>query len=206
MKDNERKKREEIANVVTHGIGICLAVAGLVVMIIQTKSEFLWGFVIYGLSLVLLYIVSTTYHSARHLRKKLLLKKLDHIAIFLLIAGTYTPFCLSILQDGLRWALLSIVWGVALAGIVFKVFHTGRHEVISLILYVVNGWLVIAVIKPVYETMSTTGFTFLMLGGFFYSAGIIFYVSRRMRYHAIWHLFVLAGSCFHFFSVLTLGR
>lgn len=203
---SKRKKREEIVNAVTHGIGIGLALVGFIVMIIQAEPDRLPGFLIYGVSLILLYLASTMYHSLTRPRTKLLFKKLDHMAIFLLIAGTYTPFCLSALQGWVSWVLLALVWGLAIAGIVFKVFHAGRYEVISLILYICTGWLVIGVIKPIYHTLSATGFAFLILGGLFYSAGIIFYVSKRIRYsHAIWHLFVLAGSSFHFFSVMTLN-
>lgn len=207
MNINRRKKREEIINAVTHGIGIGLALAGFIVMIIQAEPARLPGFIIYGASLILLYLASTMYHSMTRPRMKLLFKKLDHMAIFLLIAGTYTPFCLSALQGWMSWILLAIVWALAIAGIVFKVFHAGRYEVISLVLYICTGWLAIAVIKPIYDTLSTAGFAFLIVGGLFYSAGVIFYVSKRIRYsHAIWHLFVLAGSSFHFFSVLTLNR
>lgn len=202
----ERKKREEIVNAVTHGIGVVLALAGFIILIIQTEVRDLPGFMVYGLSLILLYVASTIYHSVSHPRKKLLFKKLDHIAIFILIAGTYTPFCLSALRGWPGWTLLAAVWGLAAAGILLKVFYAGRYEVISLILYIATGWLVIAAIKPMYHSLSGTGFVLLMLGGLFYSAGIIFYVSRRIRYsHAIWHLFVMAGSSFHFFSVMTLN-
>lgn len=202
----ERKKREEIVNAVTHGIGVVLALAGFIILIIQTEVRDLPGFMVYGLSLILLYVASTIYHSVSHPRKKLLFKKLDHIAIFILIAGTYTPFCLSALRGWPGWTLLAAVWGLAAAGILLKVFYAGRYEVTSLILYIATGWLVIAAIKPMYHSLSGTGFVLLMLGGLFYSAGIIFYVSRRIRYsHAIWHLFVMAGSSFHFFSVMTLN-
>lgn len=206
MKNNKVKKREEILNAVTHGIGFALALAGFIILIVQSEANVLPGFMVYGLSLILLYLASTVYHSVSHPRKKLLFKKLDHIAIFILIAGTYTPFCLSALHGWPGWTLLAAVWGLAAVGILFKVFHAGRHEVISLVLYITTGWLVIAAIKPIYDSLSGIGFVFLMLGGLFYSTGIIFYVSRRIRYnHAIWHLFVLAGSSFHFFSVMTLN-
>ncbi|HLT71584.1 MAG TPA: hemolysin III family protein [Cyclobacteriaceae bacterium] len=206
MKDKALKKREEIVNAATHGIGIGLALAGFIILIVQSEAKALPGLIVYGLSLILLYLASTIYHSVSHPRKKLLFKKLDHIAIFILIAGTYTPFCLSALHGWPGWMLLAAVWCLAAVGILFKVFHAGRHEVISLILYVATGWLVIVAIKPIYHSLSGLGFALLMLGGLFYSAGIIFYVSRRIRYnHAIWHLFVLAGSSFHFFSIMTLS-
>ena len=206
MKNDKIRKREEVANAVTHGIGAALALAGVIILIIQVEAKALPGFMIYGLSLELLYLASTVYHSVTNPRKKLLFKKLDHMAIFILIGGTYTPFCLSALPGWPGWALLAGVWGLAAAGILFKAFYTGRHEAISIMLYIATGWLVIAAIKPIYESLSGLGFTLLILGGLLYSAGVIFYLSRRIRYnHAIWHLFVLGGSSFHFFSVMTLN-
>jgi hemolysin III len=205
--NNKKNNREEIVNAVTHGIGVCLAIAGFVIMMVKAEAETLPGFVVYGTSLMLLYLASTLYHSASHPRTKLLFKKLDHIAIFILIAGTYTPFCLNILQGWLSWTLLAVVWGLALLGILFKALHAGRKDAMSLVFYIATGWLAVAAIKPIYHAMSVAGFFFLIGGGIFYSTGVIFYVSSRIRYnHAIWHLFVLAGSSFHFFSVMTLSR
>lgn len=195
----------EIANSITHGIGALLAIAGLVVLIVYADSSNLLSFVIYGVTLVLLYLASTLYHSLIFTRARGLFRKFDHMAIFLLIAGTYTPFCLMALHGWVSWLLLGLVWTFAILGIVMKSFFTGRFEWISISLYILMGWMIIPVIKSIYAFLSLEGFVLLVAGGVAYTVGTFFYVNSRIPYnHGIWHLWVLAGSVLHFFSVLTL--
>jgi hemolysin III len=202
--------REEIANAITHGVGALLATAALVILIvfasIHGTAWHVVGFSIFGATLLILYVVSTLYHSLTPLRAKNLFRKFDHMSIFLLIAGTYTPFCLSALPGWIGWTIFGITWTCAICGIILKVFFTGRHERLSTFLYIMMGWLILPAIKPLYESVNTQTFTFLMLGGMFYTAGTWFFLkdTKHAYYHSIWHLFVLAGSVSHFFSVIYL--
>lgn len=196
---------EEIANAITHGIGVLLAIAGLVVLIIYGKPGSTLGFGVYGATLILLYLASTLYHSLIFTRARSLFRKFDHMAIFLLIAGTYTPFCLLALEGWLSWTMLGTVWAFAVFGIVMKSLFTGKFEWLSVCIYIATGWLVVFAIKPIYAALSTEGFLLLVGGGAAYTIGTIFYVRSRVPYnHSIWHLWVLAGSVLHFFAVLTL--
>lgn len=197
---------EEVMNAVTHGIGTLLAIVGLVML---TVFAYLYGeiwhivsFSIYGISLVLLYLASTLYHSFTNERLKYRFKILDHSAIYLLIAGTYTPFTLVPLHGELGWTVFSIVWGLAIVGIILKVFFVGRFKVISTMCYILMGWLILLAIKPLIATVETSGVMWLIIGGLFYTFGTVFYLWNRLPYnHAIWHLFVLAGSISHFIAV-----
>ncbi len=197
---------EEVMNAVTHGIGTLLAIVGLVML---TVFAYLYGeiwhilsFSIYGISLVLLYLASTLYHSFTDERLKYRFKILDHSAIYLLIAGTYTPFTLVPLHGELGWTVFSIVWGLAIVGIILKVFFVGRFKVISTMCYILMGWLILLAIKPLIATVETSGVMWLIIGGLFYTFGTVFYLWNRLPYnHAIWHLFVLAGSISHFIAV-----
>lgn len=203
------RKHEEIANAITHGIGTGLSIAALALLAILSAMEgnaaHVVGFSIFGATLVVLYLASTLYHSISNQKVKKLFRKFDHMSIFLLIAGTYTPFCLTALPGPVGWTVLGIVWACALGGIVMKAFHTGKFEGVSTFLYVVMGWLIIPAIKPLYESVSFQTFLLLIAGGLFYTAGTFFFVKDNHRYfHSIWHVFVLAGSTFHFFSVLSL--
>ena len=196
---------EEIANAITHGIGALLALAGLVFLAIYAEAGSTVSFAIYGSTLVVLYLASTLYHSLAFTRARTLFRKFDHMAIFLLIAGTYTPFCLLALQGWIGWTLFGVVWGLAIAGIVLKALFTGRFEWLSVSIYILTGWIVILAIKPIYQVMSAQGFVLLVCGGLAYTIGTFFYVNSRIPFsHSIWHLWVLAGSTLHFFSVLTL--
>jgi hemolysin III len=202
-------KREEVANAITHGIGALLAIAALVVLVVfaalQGSAWHVSSFSIFGSTLVVLYVMSTLYHSLTHLKAKRLFRKFDHMSIFLLIAGTYTPFCLTALNGWLGWTLFGIVWSCAVGGIVHKAFYTGKAELISTVLYIIMGWIVVFFIKPVYQYMSFEGFSFLLIGGALYTLGAFFFIKDRIPYyHSIWHLFVLGGSIFHVFAVLTL--
>ena len=196
---------EEIANSITHGIGTVLSVAGLVILIVLAEDRNFLSFIIYGVTLVLLYLASTLYHSLVFTRARDLFRKFDHMAIFLLIAGTYTPFCLMALKGWVGLTMLGIIWSFAIVGIVMKTFFTGRFEWISITMYVLMGWMVIPVIQSIYAFLSSDGFLLLVAGGLAYTIGTIFYMNPRIPYHhSIWHLWVLAGSTLHFFSVLTL--
>jgi hemolysin III len=202
-------KREEIANAITHGIGACLAIAALVILtVFAALKGTAWhvvSFSIFGATLVILYIASTLYHSLTNQKAKRLFRKFDHISIYLLIAGTYTPFCLAALQGWIGWTLFGIIWACAVLGTVLKSLHIGKLELLSTFMYILMGWVVIIAIKPLYDSISLSGFTFLMLGGVFYTAGTIFFIKDKNKYfHSIWHLFVLAGSTFHFFAVIEL--
>ena len=195
----------EVANAITHGIGALLAVSALVFLAFKAEAGTKPGVVIYGVSLVLLYLASTLYHSLVFTRARGLFRKFDHMAIFALIAGTYTPFCLTALDGWIGWTLLGVVWMLAVAGIVLKSMFTGRFEWLSITIYILTGWMVIFVIKPIYESLSFTGFMLLVGGGIAYTIGTFFYVNTRIPFHhGIWHLWVMAGSAFHFFSILTL--
>lgn len=202
-------KREEIANAITHGIGALMAIAALVILtvfsILKGTTWHVVSFSVFGATLVTLYTASTLYHSLTNEKVKVLFRKFDHMSIYLLIAGTYTPFCLTVLNNWIGWTLFGIVWGSAVLGIVLKSFFTGKKELLSTILYVLMGWVAIIAIKPLFDSVSLTTFTLLMAGGVFYTAGTYFFVKDRIKYfHSIWHLFVLAGSGFHFFAVLNL--
>ncbi len=198
---------EEIAHAVTHGLGVMLAIAGLTVLVAYaTRYGDSWQVVssaIFGGTLVLMYTASTLYHSIPLPRARKVLRIIDHTMIYFLIAGSYTPFALVTLHGSWGWTLFGITWGLALAGVVFKVFATGRFRKLSLAIYLGMGWCVIIAIRPLIETLATGGLLLLLIGGLCYTGGVAFYVRERLRYHhAIWHTFVLAGSAFHYFAVL----
>lgn len=198
---------EEIAHAITHGVGILLSIAALAVMIgfssVYGDAWHITSTAIYGTTLILLYTASTLYHSIPQPKAKAILQQLDHAAIFLLIAGTYTPFTLVNLRGTWGWSLFGLVWGIAIAGILIELFGSERMRRWSLWLYLGLGWLVLIAIKPMLDSVATGGLILLLAGGLSYSLGVIFYVWDRLAFnHAIWHLFVLAGSALHFFSVL----
>ena len=198
---------EEIANSVTHGIGALLAVAGLIVLIsaavVHGNTWHIVSSSIFGSSMILLYLASTLYHSIPAPRAKKVLRLFDHIAIYLLIAGTYTPFLLVNLRGPWGWSLFALVWGIALTGIILKVTPLGHKRGLSLSLYLILGWIILVAIKPLLNYLDPGGIRLLVAGGLAYTGGVVFYIWKRLPYnHAIWHLFVLAGSCLHFFAVL----
>jgi hemolysin III len=198
--------KEEIAHSVTHGIGALLSVIGLTTLILHaSKYGDVWHIVsasIYGSTLIALYTSSTLYHSVTLPDLKRFLRKLDHAAIFLLIAGTYTPFTLVNLRGGWGWTLFGMVWSIAIAGMIMELIVKQRYKRISIGLYLGLGWLVMIAIEPMLANVATGGLLLLLLGGLLYSLGVIFYVWKTLVYHhAIWHLFVLAGSTCHFFAV-----
>ena len=197
---------EQIASAISHGIGALLAVAGLVLLVVDAATEGsvikIVSFSIYGASLFILMLCSTLYHSIPHVPTQRILRVFDHISIYLLIAGTYTPFALVSIDGSWGWSLFGVVWGIALFGIIMKIFFTGRFEKLSLVTYGLMGWLVVVAIKPFIDSMATTGLLLTALGGVIYTVGIIFYAVEKIKYnHAIWHLFVLAGAVCHFFAI-----
>lgn len=199
-------KREEIANAITHGIGAILSVAMLVLLIVfASTSGNAWhitSVTIYGVTMLLLYVSSTLVHSFPPGRAKDLFEIFDHSAIYLFIAGTYTPILLVPLRSNLGWTLFGIVWGMAILGIVFKVFFVKKFVVISTIFYVLMGWLIVLAWGPLTMEVPAAGLTYLVVGGVLYSIGSIFYVWRSFKYHhMVWHLFVLGGSILHFFTI-----
>ena len=198
---------EEIANSVIHGIGIVLAIGGLgVLTAFASVYGNAWHIVscsVFGATLVILYTSSTLYHSIQLPRAKTVLRILDHSAILLLIAGTYTPFTLVNLRGPWGWSLFSIVWGLAVLGIIFRVTILRRRMTVFFLLYLIMGWLVVVAFKSMLASIATGGLVLLVLGGVVYTIGIGFYAWRRLPYnHAIWHVFVLIGSVLHFFAVL----
>jgi hemolysin III len=197
---------EEIAHSVTHGLGVILSIAGLAALVSVAMRSGLRSVVacsIFGTTLILLYVASTLYHSIPIPRAKKVLRVLDHSAIYLLIAGTYTPFTLLNLRGAWSWGLLAAVWGLALGGIILEVTSLRRLRWLSIGLYLAMGWLVLIALKPLGESVARGGILLLFLGGVMYTAGVVFYVWRRLPYHhAVWHLFVLLGSVLHFFAVL----
>jgi len=198
---------EEIANSITHGLGILLSIAGLVVLTtFASRFGNTWHIVscsVFGATLILLYTASTLYHSIRYPRAKTVLRIVDHSAVFLLIAGTYTPFALVSLRGPWGWSLFGLVWGLAVLGIIFKVSLLSRWVLASVGLYVGMGWVGVLAIKPLLATVAPGGLALMFLGGLAYTAGVGFYIWHRLPYHhAVWHGFVLAGSIFHFFAIL----
>lgn len=199
-------KREEMLNVLTHGFGFLLSVVALVVLVFYASlNGDVWDIVsmaIYGSSLVILYFSSTAFHLIQNQKTRNRLNVLDHASIFLLIAGTYTPFVLVTLRGPWGWSIFGVVWGLAIAGIILKFFFTGRFNLLSTILYVAMGWVIVIAIKPLYEALPLEGLLWLFGGGLFYTFGSIFFLINKIPYnHAIFHVFVLAGSVCHFIAV-----
>ncbi len=198
---------EEIFNSITHGIGALLSIAALVILtVIAVNKGNAWhvvSFTIFGSSLFLLYLSSTLYHSFTKQKIKNLFARFDHAAIFLLIAGTYTPFVLTTIRGPLGWTLFGIIWGLALTGIVIRSIFLTRFRKLMVGIYVAMGWLFLIAVVPMVRNLPAASIAFLFIGGGLYSLGVIFYAWRNLKYgHGIWHLFVLAGSIMHFFSVL----
>ena len=198
---------EEIANSITHGIGAALSIAGLTLLVsLAAIYGDVWrvvSFSIYGSSLVLLYLCSTLYHSIQHPKAKRILRIFDHSAIYLLIAGSYTPFTLVSMRGPWGWSLFGVVWGLALLGIAFKTVFIGRYEKWATAAYVLMGWLVVIAFKQMLVTVPPGGIIWLVIGGVVYTSGVLFYAWEKLPYnHAVWHLFVLGGSICHFFAVL----
>lgn len=198
---------EELANSLTHGVGLAAAIVGTAVLVAFTVSNGdgwqIASSAVYGAALIALFAASTVYHAFQRPEVKRVLRVLDHCAIYLLIAGTYTPFALVVLRDGWwGWVLFAAIWSLTVAGIVFKVFFTGKMNALSTAIYVLMGWMCVLVAKPLVETLSVEALVWVAAGGVAYTAGIAFYHNRRIPYsHAVWHVFVIAGSVFHFLAI-----
>lgn len=197
---------EETINSMTHGIGAVLSVVGTFLLLMPAiEQQDVWkivGFSVFGTSLALLYTASTLYHGARQPARRKAYKLLDHCAIFLLIAGTYTPFLLVNLRGATGWWLFSVVWGLAFTGILIKLIYGHRLKAVRLVIYLTMGWLVLFASNELLSNIDTLGFALLLAGGITYTAGVVFYLATSLPYsHAIWHLFVVGGSVCHFLAV-----
>ena len=204
--EGEYSLGEEIANGITHGIGAVLSVAGLTLMVLlavtQGDMARITSALVYGMSLILLFVTSTLYHSFQSPRIKSIFQILDHCAIYLLIAGTYTPVLLISLRGAWGYSLMAIIWSLALFGIFFKVLWREQFPKLSLLLYILMGWLIIVASTQMFANIPTGGLVLLLMGGVIYTAGTLFFVWDRIPYnHAIWHLFVLGGSICHFLAI-----
>ena len=198
---------EEIANSISHGLGLLLAIAAVPILVVTSvrvgRTAFVVGVSVFGASMVILYLASTLYHSLTHERAKRVARVVDHSAIFLLIAGSYTPFTLGVLRGPWGWTLLGIVWGLAVIGFTMKAFAGPRHMWISIGLYLTMGWLALVAIKPMLTLIPLPGILLILAGGVAYTGGLGFFVAERSRHHhLVWHLFVIAGTTCHFFAVL----
>ena len=197
---------EHIADGVMHAVGVVAAIAGATALMVwaalAVPVERIWPLIPYAAALVASFALSAAYNMTLHRRVRAVLRRFDHAAIYLLIAGTYTPFTLVTLRGGWGWVLFGLVWGLALLGVVLETFVKRSIQWLSITLYLGLGWLVLIAIKPLLAAVATGGLILLLAGGLCYSLGVIFYVWRRMAYHhAVWHLFVMAGSALHFFSI-----
>lgn len=202
--------REEIANGISHGLGLILALVALPFLILSAaragNTRFTIGASVFGVTMVVLYLASTLYHSVTHERAKHIFRQIDHCAVFLLIAGSYTPFTLGVLRGPWGWTLLAIVWALAVAGIAIKVLTGTRYWWLLMSLYLGMGWLAIVAIKPILALVPPPGIGLILAGGIAYSGGLAFFAAHRIRYHHfIWHLFVIAGTTCHYFAVLWYG-
>ena len=198
---------EEIAHAATHGLGLALSLGGLVVLVVTASLRgdawHIVGCAVFGTTLVLLYAASTLYHGIASPRAKQVLRQIDYAAIYLLIAGTYTPFTLVSLRGGWGWTLLALVWGLAILGVVLQVAIPRRARLVSVPVYLAMGWLAVIALEPLVRSLQFEGLVLLVLGGITYTLGVVFYAWRRLPYnHAVWHVFVLAGSACHFSCVL----
>ena len=200
--------REELANAVTHGVGLVLSLIGMPILILAAVNRgeraMVIGASVFGATLVALYAASTLYHAIPHPSLKQKLRVVDHAAIYLLIAGTYTPFTLGVLRGTWGWTLFGIVWTLAALGVLFKVvFGSGAMAKLSTAIYVAMGWVIIIAIKPLMTSMDQAGLMLLVAGGLCYTGGVIFYIDQRRAWtHPVWHLFVMGGSICHYFAVL----
>jgi len=196
---------EEKLNAFTHAMGALLGIVALVLLIVFDINKTDWSLfsvIVYGISIIILFTASTLYHAFKNERRKHYFRIIDHISIYFLIAGTYTPVLLISLEQSLGWTLFWVVWGIAAFGVILKLFFTGRFEIFSTLLYLVMGWLIIFDFSNLSEAIGSNGILFLFAGGLSYTVGIIFYAIQKIPYnHVIWHLFVLSGAICHFFMI-----
>lgn len=198
---------EEIANSISHGIGLVLAIIATPILIIAaSRNGTVWnvvGVAVFAVSMIMLYFSSTLYHALRHERAKSFFRLLDHGAIFLLIAGTYTPFTLGVMRGPWGWTLFGLIWGLAIVGLTMKAIFGTRYSWLSVVLYLTMGWLVVIAAPEVIQRVPLSGLAWIIAGGIAYTGGVGFYAAHRVRYaHFAWHLFVLTGTVCHFFAVL----
>lgn len=198
-------KLEEQLNAWSHGIGAALGIAALVLLILYTDNSKPWALfsvITYGISIIILFLASTLYHAVKGEKRKHYFRIVDHVSIYLLIAGTYTPVLLITLSDSLGWPLFWTVWGIAAFGVILKLFFTGKFELFSTLLYLVMGWLIVFDFTNLSNAVGPNGVLWLFAGGLSYTVGIIFYAINKVQYfHVIWHLFVLGGAICHFFMI-----
>ncbi len=197
---------EEKFNIITHGLGFLLGIAALVLLIVRAAqlgdAWHIVSFTIYGSSMIVLYAASTSYHSAKKPRLRYYLNIVDHSSIYLLIAGTYTPFALVTLNGTIGWVIFGVVWGLAVAGIVMKLFFIGKYKILSTIMYVLMGWIILFAIKPLINNLPLPGLYWLLAGGIAYTIGAVLYSFNRLKFnHAVFHVFVLLGSLCHFITI-----
>jgi hemolysin III len=204
----EQSRREEIANSISHGTGLVAALVATPFLIMhavrRADTGFIVGASLFAATMVLLYIASTLYHALPIGKAKRVFRVIEHSAIFLLIAGTYTPFTLGVLRGAWGWTLLGLVWGLAGAGVALKTFERMSHPIVSTSLYLLMGWLIVIAVNPLYARVPASGLLWLVAGGVAYTVGVAFFATdSRLRYgHFIWHLFVMAGTACHYFAVL----
>ncbi len=207
MSEKQYTVKEEIASSITHGLGIVFSVVGLIVLVyLAVGVADPWRIVsvsIFGASMIILYLASTLYHALPWPSVKSVMRVFDHCAIYVLIAGTYTPFLLVSMRGPWGWSLLVVMWGIAVLGCAFKAFHTGKFDRLSTGLYVAMGWMIVVALKPALEVIPVGAMVLMAIGGLAYTGGVFFYSCNRIPYnHAIWHGFVLAGTVAHFFAIL----
>jgi hemolysin III len=204
--ESQAKLGDILANAITHGIGAAFALAGAVYLIAASSHGTAWlivGCSVFSTTLVLVYLCSTLYHSLVRTRARHVFQVLDHSAIYLLIAGTYTPFTLVSLHGPVGWVLFGVEWTLAVAGVIFKSLAVGRFAVASALVYLFQGWFIVVAARPLLHAIGWHGIAWLGVGGLAYTLGIVFFALDRLRYfHATWHLFVLAGSAAHYFAIL----
>ena len=205
--EREQSRGEEIANSISHGVGLVAALVATPFLVLQAvrrgDTGFIVGASVFAATMVLLYLASTLYHALPIGKAKRVFRVIEHSAIFLLIAGTYTPFTLGVLRGAWGWTLLGLVWGLAVAGVALKAFNRMSHPIISTSLYLLMGWLILIAVNPLYARVPASGLLWLVAGGVAYTAGVAFFAAdSRLRYsHFIWHLFVMAGTACHYFAV-----
>lgn len=206
--DRQQSGAEEIANSISHGVGLIAAFVGIPVLMADAvrnaSGRFIVGASVFGVTIIILYFASTVYHALPPGRAKLVFRVLEHSAIFLLIAGTYTPFTLGVLHGAWGWSLLGVVWGLALIGVVLKAICLASRPILFTSLYLMMGWVAVIAIHPFWARMQTAGLLLLVAGGLFYTVGVIFFATdSRLKYgHLVWHFFVMAGTVCHYFTVL----
>ncbi len=207
----EQSQAEEIANSISHGIGLAAALGGTPFLIVDAAKRgspaFIVGTSIFSATMILLYLGSTLYHALPRGKAKRVFRIIEHSAIYLLIAGTYTPLTLGVLRGAWGWTLFGIVWGLAIAGVALKAFNKASHPILSTGLYLLLGWVAVIAIDPLFSRMSFEGLAWLIAGGLSYTAGVAFFATdARLKYgHLIWHLFVILGTTCHYFAVLWYG-